>query len=430
MPNLIPMDFYPTPLPLTSAQKKRIAGLVRRKLSGKTARPLYSRRILIPVAVLFSLSILIGCTAANPEIRETVVQAVEKLLTREEKYIDPYANPLHAVPAEPSAGILRPDLQTATPPENAPAHAIGASVTGTESDVVLTLEKAILDDTLVRLKMTFTSPSAPLAGYLLQFDALRLDKSSSRSPDGWESYVEHLYGERGIPAGEVFTTLPEEPSHTVSVWFPVCGETLPPGTYRLRIERLFGVTAGMDAAGQYTGQDVYTEYGDFTVEFTLPEPLEPIPTTTLTPVSPFQLEGQDFTLESILVNPLYIEVSMTAVRNEPVCFVEGFEDILFSPAAYLGHIVDHSHNQFGLAWEDYTTVMYHGYDLIAHFRDGITRHTHGWFGHGITVSRDGQEYGGMMYHIPTTEPITEADLVKLEMVRVDGEKSVVIWQAE
>ncbi|MBQ3591556.1 MAG: hypothetical protein II979_06405 [Clostridia bacterium] len=429
MPNLIPMDFYPTPLPLTSAQKKRIAGLVRRKLSGKTARPLYSRRILIPVAVLFSLSILLGCTAANPEIRETVVQAVEKLLTREEKYIDPYANPLHAVPAEPSAGILRPDLQTATPPENAPAHAIGASVTGTESDVVLTLEKAILDDTLVRLKMTFTSPSTPLAGYLLQFDALRLDKSSSRSPDGWEPYVEHLYGERGIPASEVFTTLPEEPSHTVSVWFPVCGETLLPGTYRLRIERLFGVTAGMDAAGQYTDQYIYTEYGDFTVEFTLPEPLEPIPTTTLTPVSPFQLEGQDFTLESILVNPLYIEVSMTAVHNEPVCFVEGFEDVLFSPVEYLRQIFDPP-REHGLAWEDYITVMEHGYELIAHFRDGITRHTHGWFGRGITVSRDGQEYGGMMYHIPTTEPITEADLVKLEMVRYDGEKSVVIWQAE
>ena len=428
MPNLIPMEFYPAPLPLTSAQKKRIAGLVRRKLSGKTTYSLFTRRILVPAVVLLSLSILIGCTAANPEIRESVVQAVEKLLTREEKYIDPYANPLHAVPAEPSAGILRPDLQADGSAENTPVHAIGASVTGTESDVVLTLEKAILDDTLVRLKMTFTSPSAPLAGYLLQFDALRLDKSSSRSPDGWEPYVEHLYGERGIPASEVFTTLPEEPSHTVSVWFPVCGETLLPGTYRLRIERLFGVTAGMDAAGQYTDQYIYTEYGDFTVEFTLPEPLEPIPTTTLTPVSPFQLEGQDFTLESILVNPLYIEVSMTAVHNEPVCFVEGFEDILFSPAAYLGHIADR--NQFGLAWEDYITVLEHGYELIAYFRDGITRHTHGWFGRGITVTRDGQNYGGMMYHIPTTEPITEADLVKLEMVRYDGEKSVVIWQAE
>ena len=82
MPNLIPMEFYPTPLPLSSTQKKRIAELVRRKLSEKTARPLYSQRILIPVAVLFSLSILLGCTAANPEIRETVVQAVEKLLYR------------------------------------------------------------------------------------------------------------------------------------------------------------------------------------------------------------------------------------------------------------------------------------------------------------------------------------------------------------
>ena len=430
MPNLIPMEFYPVPLTLKPSQKRRIAGLVQRGLSGKTTHSLLPRRILIPALAILSLSILIGCTAAQPEIRETVVQAVEKLLTREEKYIDPYANPLHAVPAEPSEGILRPALQPTTPAENTPAHTIGASVTGTESDVVLTLEKAILDDTLVRLKMTFTSPSEPLSGYLLQFDSLCLDKSSSRTPDGWEPYVEHLYGERGIPAGEVFTTLPEEPFHTVSVWFPVCGETLLPGTYRLRIERLFGVTAGMDAAGQYTGQDVYTEYGDFTVEFTLPEPLEPIPTTALTPVSPFQLEGQDFTLESILVNPLYIEVSMTAVHNEPVCFVEGFEDILFSPAAYLCQIVDHSRNQFGLTWEDYITVMEHGYRLYATFKDGITEHTHGWFGRGITATRDGQNYGGMMYHIPTTEPITEADLVKLEMVRYDGSKSVVIWQAE
>ncbi|MBQ3178768.1 MAG: hypothetical protein IJB52_13185 [Clostridia bacterium] len=139
MQNMIPMEFYPASLPLKNSQKKHIARLVQRKLSGKTTYSLFTRRILVPAVVLLSLSILIGCTAANPEIRETVVQAVEKLLTREEKYIDPYANPLHAVPAEPSEGILRPDLQTDGSAENTPVHAIGASVTGTESDVVLTL---------------------------------------------------------------------------------------------------------------------------------------------------------------------------------------------------------------------------------------------------------------------------------------------------
>ena len=35
MPNLIPMEFYPAPLPLTSAQKKRIAGLVRRNVDAR-----------------------------------------------------------------------------------------------------------------------------------------------------------------------------------------------------------------------------------------------------------------------------------------------------------------------------------------------------------------------------------------------------------
>ncbi|MBQ8401736.1 MAG: hypothetical protein IJX14_07400, partial [Clostridia bacterium] len=157
--------------------------------------------------------------------------------------------------------------------------------------------------------------------------------------------------------------------------------------------------------------------------------LEPIPATTMDLTVPFSLEEQGFTLESVLVNPLYIEVSMTAVHDEPVCFVEGFSDFLFSPVKYLSQIVDPP-REHGLAWEDYITVLEHGYRLYATFRDGITEHTHGWFGRGITVTRDGQTYTGMMYHIPTTEPITEKGLLKLEMVRYDGEKSVVIWEAE
>ncbi len=116
MTYFIPCNFYPLEKSLSPRRQarlhKRVKRLVERGMAEKQYHYRMPRRMLVPLAAALSLLLLIGCTAADPEMRQTVVrtaekvtEAIEKLLTREEARIDPWAVQVDQAATNAESGV-------------------------------------------------------------------------------------------------------------------------------------------------------------------------------------------------------------------------------------------------------------------------------------------------------------------------------------
>ncbi len=430
----VPCDFYPVEKVFSRMQQKRLHKRVKRLVNkGLTEKPYHyrmPRRILVPLAAILSLLFLIGCTAADPEMRETVVRTaekvsavIEKILTREEERIDPYA------------------VQ------------VGVSSVGEESGVTVTMDKFIRDGTNAHMKLTFASP-VPFDGYILQCDALVLSRKEIiegryKTREKWTPVLHLRWGEIGILAGDILSLL-EEGQSEVSLWLEISpdriGETvdLPTGEYRLEIVRLFAADDHTEQPADPSSYFACTEYGDFTIPFHLTEEISVIPETTLTPNLPFLLGGTYFeekvdfvegvtypdgvpmVLESIRFHPLYIEVLITTEVQDNICVLPGYEQYPFAPIEILRNLTIPA-MAYGLTGEDYHQFSQVGFkNLQATFRDGVkinVAETYGSFNPQFDKS-------SILYHITTTEPLLPEDLQALTLVPFGGGESIVIWEAE
>ncbi len=435
MTYFIPCNFYPVEKSLSSHRQarlhRRVKRLVERGLAEKTYHYSLPRRLLVPLAAILSLMVLIGCSAATPEIRETVVRTaekvsavIEKILTREEARIDPWA------------------VQ------------VGQSVTNTESGITVTMDKCIRDGENVHLKLTFTSPEA-FDGRFLQCDTMTLSRKIvpeakyKNKKERWETVRAFRWGEAGILAGDILTLL-EEGQTTASLWLELSPRTLdeavdlPAGDYRLEITRLFGA----DDAAEPTPESyfTFTEYGDFTVDFTREKEIPVLEETEVVFDHPFTLggayfeahinfvEGADFPegipmkLEWIRFHPLYLEVYITTEVTDKVCVLPGYEEYPFAPMDVVRNLYGPT-KEYGLTGDAYRDFVQVGYKhLQPTFRDGVEVNRAETYSSFRTM--DDKSY--ILYHIATTEPILPEDLLALTLPPFTGDitEPIVVWEAE
>ncbi len=432
----VPCGFYPVTKLSPSHQKrlhKRIKRLVDKGMAEKRYHYRMPRRILVPLAALLSL-LLIGCSAATPEVRETVVRTAEKvsavierILTREEQQIDPYAVP------------------------------IDAACTNEESGVTVSVDKLIRDGTKTHMKLTFASPTA-FDGYLLQFDNLTLAQNTDtegkyKTTKKWANVLDLRWGEAGIMAGELLSLL-EENQSSLSVWLVIDEETLPLTEYQLTLTRLFAADDIEDPTANTGSWFDCTEYGDFTINFQLTREIPVIPETDVTYNLPFTLDGdyfrENFTftdgtnfpdgipmvLESIHFHPLYMEVVLATEVTDKVCVLPGYEEYPVTPVEILQNL-SRAAREYGLSDEDYRQFVGVGYKtLTAAFRDGVETNLVGSYSRssrdsGIYYPPDQQPTKDTLtYHISLTEPIMPEDLLSLTIVPYDFGEPLVIWKAE
>ena len=414
----IPADFYPKPLKLSAGQKQRIHSLVERRLAGEKIYNVMPQRSLKPILVIIMLFALIGFTAAPQEVREFAAQAaagITEFLTRRETDT-----------AEETLPETESETQAETDTETEiPALEIGAETT--VGDVRLRVEQTIRVEDGFYLKLHLDHLTGTFAGDILQFDTLSLSinddpENQYRNSDRWYDLITYSWGEPGILAGEVFILLDrEKPTESVDYWLFVGTERAETGQYRLQIDRLFGCDT-------YAAEFDCTEYGDFALDFTIAEMPEVIPADRLEPMTVFTIGSMEYTLRSIRIEPLSIEVEITSGRDST--FVpEGYPDLQLTPVHHLFGMYN-AVSDLGLTGAERNALYEQQYNLIPHCSTDITFDNINSRSNSYTFHNDLAEEDTVIYHMVTMEPIPSDILRKLELVRMDGGDSLIIWEAE
>ncbi|MDD4774033.1 MAG: DUF4179 domain-containing protein [Eubacteriales bacterium] len=363
------------------------------------------------LAAVFITAALLGMSicvyALNENFRQyinTAAENVRKFLTREEELID-------------SKAVM-----------------IDSSVT--DSGVILTVKKAVRDGDVTFLYYSLENTEGEFSGTALVYDTLVLErrvKTNMQNRFRYETVYENRMTQVGLLASDILYLLDGGPVTKVDIILPLNLTKEKTDEYRLTITGLSGV----DASGSMSGKDdlIVTRYTqELSVEFKLGDIKEQLSVTEFEPMTEFDIQGRIFTIESMRISPIKIEISIADMTGEEFTFEE-YPEYIWEPIDYLTGFWRYwtgNNCEYDKVWNDAKELNKRSYRCFIQYSDSASSDE------CVAVSwKPLNLYNGRStvgYIFEPKAPIRPDDIECIYLERVDGlfygaeGETIVIWE--